>query len=1096
MMERCHSELIERVRVMSGRDQFGDPNDVPVCGCEVKLLTVEPFVVQRHDHSVARQRKSMPRLSVARRESHGCTPSWCTIARGPMHFTLALTLVAFAVTAGAAPPPGRLPVEQFSTKHGLVNDHVRTITTDSRGDLWIGTEEGVSRFDGHRFVNYTTADGLPHPYVTAIVESRSGPMYIATLGGLARLDRGATRGTRLFRTLLLDGKPILVNDVAEDRHGTMWVACHRDLCRATGVGLVVDPAYRQAGGAQIERLVTDRATGELWAGTFGGIMHRSAAGSWTHVAVQPHRGSDIIHGLTLERGLLWISNSFGVFVCRPDILPSLRSVPLAEQVTATFVTGDAFREPRGGELAFVRLTSSISSISICHSGVWARDAMWIPTKAGIARIGTTVEQLDTGAGMPGESLNAMALDVAGNLWAGSEFGGLLRLARSDIRTFTRATGLRHERINSIFELRPGVVCATSAGTRYLHCFENGAVQWAEIIPPSFEFAGWGWNQVVARDRNGEWWIATGQGVVRWPAIRSLADFAHAKPLAVYGAHSGLGADDVFRVWADSRGDLWFSTFGTHVLTRRDHETGTFVIYGEKDGVPLAAPTAFAEDRQGRIWIGSFAGHLLRYDGTRFGRVREGGWAEDQITALLFDSRGTLWIARRQGVSRIDDPSAPRPIVQSIANVTITGAMSLTELRDGTIAIGSTHGIDLLDPNTGRVSHISTSDGLAQNAVVATHEDADGAVWIGTLSGLSYMKQVPASPSLPPPRPRFDALDAGAERVNIAELGAYEIGALRMRWPDRTMMISFSAPDFDPRHPLQFEYRLTSHGDEQWTSAGTRRNITYERLPFGDQRFEVRTIGYGGRRSPPATVTLDVIPPFWRTWWFAAIAILFAIAIATALHRIRVGHILALQQMRTRVAVDLHDDLGSSLSRISILSEVVKRRMAKTSEDDHLFDQIGDTARGLIIALGDSIWSIDPRRDDLGSLLSRIRHFATDVLEAKSMSMDVVVPPSISSLELTPEKRRDLFLILKEALNNVAKHSHASRVSVTAQVDGRKLRIRVQDDGIGIARGDRPRHDGGHGLPNMHARAARAGGSLVIDSSDGRGTCVEVLVPLP
>ena len=193
----------------------------------------------------------------------------------------------------------------------------------------------------------------------------------------------------------------------------------------------------------------------------------------------------------------------------------------------------------------------------------------------------------------------------------------------------------------------------------------------------------------------------------------------------------------------------------------------------------------------------------------------------------------------------------------------------------------------------------------------------------------------------------------------------------------------------------------------------------------------------------------------------------------------------------RVATDLHDDLGSSLSRISILSDVAKRGDHASMGTERVLDEIGETARGLVDALGDSIWSIDPRRDDLQSVLARARHFAADVLEAKSIAMDFDLPPSLAGLQLDPEKRRELFLILKEAINNAAKHSGASRLAVAAQVEGSRLRVRIEDDGTGFSR----ERGEGHGLPSMVARAERAGGELVIESGPGAGTRIDVSIPV-
>lgn len=939
-----------------------------------------------------------------------------------------LLLIATLGLAALAAAQGRLPVERITTARGLVYDRVTHLLTDSRGFLWIGTRDGVSRFDGERFVNYTTDDGLPHRFITTMMESRGGALYFATAAGLARLDPGAVRGRDLFTVI---GRGVQVNDVVEDRNGALWAACGDALCRVDGTRLQRDPAYS---GAMIHILALSR-TGELWAGTKKGLARRRANGTWERYAVQPHRGDDTVHGLSIDaRGRLWIGTGFGFFVADPA----------------------ALRSPLIDHLPFTRLTTPDHPLVFTKTAVHIGDTAWIPTSRGVAVVDAGgVRVLDQRDGLFTDGVNAIAADPAGNLWIGADMGGLMRVARSGVTTFTREHGLLHDRINSIFETDRGV-CATSGATRFLQCFDGDRIRAHTIIPPSVAFTGWGWGDVVARDRNGEWWVATGQGVIRWSAdLRRV--------IATYDTTHGLGGNDVFRVWRDSRGDLWFSTFGARVLTRREHATGRFITYGEAEGMPLVAPTAFAEDRRGNVFIGLYTGGVLRFDGKRFTRLT-GALPADFVHDLFFDSRGTLWVAANDGLARIPGGMVAR-----------RGALALAETADGRIVIGSRRGVELRDPRSGHIVRVSTADGLPHNEVVAAHRDRSGTLWFATASGLARVTRLPDLGDAAPPRPR----------IHLGpELGTHAAGPLRLRYPDHRIAITFSAPDFDPRSPLQFEYRLA--GDDTWTPALARRSVAYERLPFGSQRFEVRSIGANGKRSAPATLAMDIIPPVWRRPWFAAIVIVILIAVPLLLHRLRVAHLLALQEMRMRVATDLHDDLGSSLSRISILSEVAKRRA-----NERVLDEIGDTARSLVDALGDSIWAIDPRRDDLQSVFSRVRHFAAGVLEAKSMTLDLDIPPSLGSLTLTPEKRREVFLILKEAINNAAKHSQATRVAVAASLDDARLRLRIADDGVGFEKAGE-----GHGLPSMAARAQRAGGRLSIHSKPGAGTRIEVEVAYP
>jgi signal transduction histidine kinase/ligand-binding sensor domain-containing protein len=969
-------------------------------------------------------------------------------------------LIPFLLAATLA--TGRLPVEPITTAQGLVSDRVTHITRSSHGFLWIGTQDGLSRYDGQTFVNYTQRDGLPHPFVTTVIESRDGDIYVATLRGLVRMDASATRERGVFTRIAFDGG---INDIVEDRAGTLWVGCGASLCTVQGDRLVRDSAYP---GPE-PRVLAPSRDGTLWAGTTHGLFRRGANGSWERFAIQPHRGADQVEGLAIdEAGRLWISNGFGVFVCDVATLP--RSGTLAERVTRTYRPGDRLQVP-----GFLRLTSPAHPVVVARTAYSTRDgAMWIPSAIGVVRIRENeIELLGERAGIRG-AVNVVSEDAAGNLWLGSEVRGALRVSPDGATMFTRDHGLQHERINQIFDWN-GAVCATSGSTRYLQCFENGSLVATELIPPSIEFAGWGWGDVVARDRAGAWWVATGQGVVHWPAVSSIRDFTRTRP-TIYDTRHGLGGDDVFRIFADSRGDLWFATFGPSVLTRRSG--GVFQAYTEKDGMPQVAPTAFAEDRAGNLWIGLYTGGLLCFDGKRFERLgEEARIPRGFVRDLLVDHRGALWIATNEGVARIDDPTAAMVRATSVRD---EGALSLAELDAQTIVIGSARGAQLYDRLSKRGVTLTTRDGLPQNEIVVMHRDREGDLWLGTVTGLARRSSTPPAAALPPPRPRIVSVGGRATE----ELGTHDAGILRLSWPDHRMSVAYAAADFDVRGPLQFEYRLS--GDASWTPAGTRRFVTYERLPFGEHHFEVRSVGRDGRRSAAATMYLDVVPPVWRRWWFLTLIALALLGLIVALHRLRVARLLALQQMRMRVATDLHDDLGSSLSRISILTELAKRK-----REERILDEIGDTARGLVDALGDTIWAIDPRRDDLQSVMSRVRHFAADVLEAKSIVLDFEAQPSLAGLHLTPEKRREVFLILKEAIHNAARHSSATRVRVRAEVEGSRVRISVMDDGVGI---HGPREEG-HGLSSMRARAARAGGMLRIDGPPGAGTRIDVTLPI-
>lgn len=234
------------------------------------------------------------------------------------------------------------------------------------------------------------------------------------------------------------------------------------------------------------------------------------------------------------------------------------------------------------------------------------------------------------------------------------------------------------------------------------------------------------------------------------------------------------------------------------------------------------------------------------------------------------------------------------------------------------------------------------------------------------------------------------------------------------------------------------------------------------------------------------------------WWLSLALLVVAVAwVGIWLYRDRISRLVEVDRVRQAIARDLHDDLGSSLSRISILSEVAKRKLAAGEDVAPLLDDIGGSARELVDALSDSIWAIDPKRDDLKSFATRLRRFAGDLLEAQGMRCEIRLADSLASQRLPAERRRHLYLLVKEALNNAAKHAKANVVLVELAAEGEMLRLEVKDDGQGFHPGtywSQGSAEVGRGLRTMLQRAYALGGRLDFDTGIGSGTCVRVVVP--
>jgi signal transduction histidine kinase len=223
-------------------------------------------------------------------------------------------------------------------------------------------------------------------------------------------------------------------------------------------------------------------------------------------------------------------------------------------------------------------------------------------------------------------------------------------------------------------------------------------------------------------------------------------------------------------------------------------------------------------------------------------------------------------------------------------------------------------------------------------------------------------------------------------------------------------------------------------------------------------------------------------------------------VVSALYRYRLARLRELERVRMRIATDLHDDIGASLSEMAILSEVVKRQIgAAHHESATRLTEMAERARELVDSMSDIVWSIDPRRDNLKNLVARIRQFASSVLDAKRIAWEFQTPLELEGVKLTPEQRRHVYLIFKEAISNIVRHAECASVSLALTLTNNRLVAEVRDDGCGFRQSELDESSGerrrGQGLGSMQARAIQLGGQLTVDSAPSQGTRLRLAVPL-
>jgi signal transduction histidine kinase/ligand-binding sensor domain-containing protein len=1024
-----------------------------------------------------------------------------------MRKTVSAALCSVLLALGGREAGGeQLALRRFSQTDGLAGDHVTVLLQDTHGYLWVGTGSGLSRFDGERFVSYGSADGLLSAKISSLLEDRSGRLWVGTARGLALMLPTRDVDDRLFRDFA-SGAPSgeTVRALLEDRSGRLWVAAGARLLRsaAGGAGFpfeeeVLRVPWREDEAREV-RALAEGTDGSLWVATSVGLFRRAPAGGWSRYLVEPPPDVASVVALATDRaGRLWIAGN-GVTVFLPGAADAGPEPPLNPRA-ASVSPSLAGLPARPGEVVRLRglPTGAYTALRELADG-----EVWLAGDFGLVEIGGGLPRgLDEADGLPQRALTALLEDREGAVWVGTFGHGLVRLDRGGFVGFGPADGLATPYPSAVLCGEAGeesVVLVGSPASTSLHLPRGRRLQ-AFPLPPAARAAvpSWGWGQVTLRDRGGAWWVPTLSGLFRFAPVRDLGELATASPTARYDDANELGSNRIFRLFEDSRGDLWVGAFGDVRLARREGASGRWHRYGKADGVWYDAASAFAETADGAVWIGFYLGGVARY---RLGRFETFGVAEGVpagfVHSMLADSRGGLWVGTTAGgLVRAEDAAAARPLfAPATLGREIDGGVvqALVEDGFGRIWAGGRRGIDRIDPADGAVRHYDSAHGLINNDILGACRDAAGDLWFATKGGAARLRPRP-DPEPRPPRLLVTSMRVAGRQLPVAELGLPAVPPFSLPAGGSEIEIGFGAIDLSPGADLRYQVRLARDGGEgEWGPPIRERRAHLVGLVPGRYRFRVRALRADGLVSAPVEIAFTVTPPLWQRPWVIGLLVLLTVAIAAASVRLRLRRLAALQRVRERISTDLHDELGLSLSRISMLAEVARRRRGVGRESDAEFLEIGESARELIRATSDMAWALDPRRDDLGSLLARLRRLGSDIFEGGGVRWRLVAPEGCERLPLGAEARRHLFLILKEAVQNAARHAGASAVEVEVCLCGDRLVATVRDDGRGFdAAAELAAGDGG-GLAGMARRARELGGGLRVESAPGAGTCIHVEV---
>ncbi len=971
---------------------------------------------------------------------------------------------------------------------------------------------------GSHFIvdSWSTREELPQSSVISVIQTRDGYLWLGTLNGLVRFD-----GIR-FTVFDEEKTPGLNSDriiyLFEDSHTNLWIGTD-----TSGVGLVQDGKIKnfEIGRAGQEGKLTsvcEDSGGTVWFYTADSHLARYQNGKMETLNLN-FNTPPICRMIAAEKsGALWVADVSGMFSIRPENF-NPRAI----------VVDESFRAERL-DFILASLNGGIwrlmnGRVQKWKSGGLEKDFGAYPwgnsiikaaceDKDGNLIVGTLgagvfwydangkYEHISKEQGLSSEFVLSLCMDREGNLWVGTDGGGLDRLRR---KIFNAPAGLHPWPAQSLSEDTQGGLWMTFGAL--------GASYWQTNSLQDFHVGRSQNAWTVLVDHEQHVWIGT------WEEGLFQFQTNHFQPAP--GAE--ILGQRIFALFQDHGGQLWAGT--QNGLARRDGQS--WKVFTTRDGLSENTIRAIAEDADGKLWVGTESGGLNFFKARKFISYQqaENGLPGNDISALYLDKDDVLWVGTfGHGLARLQHGRWTRYSTRD--GLASNSIGYIIEDDAGNLWIGSNAGLmrigkkSLKDYVPGTTNSISCrtygeADGLptrecsigAQPAAIRTQ---DGQFWFPTVKGLVCVNPAELKPNVQPPAVMIESVrvDGREQKTNL----------LASTWPpsiaiapgneqlEVQLEIHYTGLDFSAPKLVRFKYRLEGH-ETAWTDASDTRVAYYSNVPPGQYRFHVIVCNEDGIWNDTGSfLGITVQPQFWQTGWFRVMAIVCFLGLIIAVVRYlstqklqRQLQVLkereSLERERSRIARDLHDQLGANLTQVALLGEMAEADKNAPEEIEGHAQQISQTARETTRSLDEIVWAVNPANDTLDGLVNYACKYAQEYLALAGVRCRADVPAQLPATVIPPEVRHNAFLAFKEAVNNVVKHAQATEVWIRLKLPPDHFTLEIEDNGRGFGSPDADTASTRNGLRNMRKRMEDIGGGFEIRAASGQGTIVRLTVPM-